>query len=305
MESCFSKEIHNIFLHFHNSDTFNSKRSSSPTTPSHELQSLSTKYPTITRHVKRFSEPISLVKFKKLIDNPDCEPFIIQNSINHWPSVQPDSPNSWSNVEYLRNTVGQYRLVPIEIGSSYSDSEWSQKLLYFGEYIDDYIIGNKKPTAYLAQYDLLNQSTKLELDLGVPDYCLVDSKCFSSPQPHYSTLNPDPARTGSDCNHNSNCCGNTKLIKNIWFGPKNVTSPLHFDSFHNLYAMVSGHKYVKLVSHKYTDKVYPFPPDSLLSNTSQVDAEFPDPVKFPEFVSVPYFESILSPGDLLYIPVSY
>ncbi|OMJ26367.1 Lysine-specific demethylase 8 [Smittium culicis] len=221
-------------------------------------------FPDVIHPVPRYSQPISLSKFKQLSDQKDCKPFIIQNCISHWPSISNNSTKNWSNVEYLRNAVGHYRLVPIEIGKSYSDSTWTQKLFYFGDYIDDYIINNKFPTAYLAQHDLFNQSSKLSKDFVVPDYCFIDAKCFEA-----STIDTCNSSTKFSKNR-TNCCGNTHLIKNIWFGPKNAISPLHYDSFHNLYAMVSGHKYVKLIQPSCSNSVYPFHKETLLSNTSQV-----------------------------------
>jgi len=47
--------------------------------------------------------------------------------------------------------------VPVEIGSSYADAEWSQKLITLEEFINTRIIQeNEKPT-YLAQHQLFNQ----------------------------------------------------------------------------------------------------------------------------------------------------
>ncbi|OMJ29498.1 Lysine-specific demethylase 8 [Smittium culicis] len=233
--------------------------------PENITRPLQTKhFPNVNRPVPRYSQPISLSKFKQLSDQNDCKPFIIQNCISHWPSISNNSTKNWSNVEYLRNAVGHYRLVPIEVGNSYSDSTWTQKLFYFGDYIDDYIINNKFPTAYLAQHDLFNQSSKLSKDFTVPDYCFIDAKCLEA-----GSIDTNNGSTNSS-KKQTNCCGNTHLIKNIWFGPKNAISPLHYDSFHNLYAMVSGHKYVKLIQPSCSNNVYPFHKETLLSNTSQV-----------------------------------
>ena len=82
---------------------------------------------------------------------------------------------------------------------------------------------------------------------------------------------------------------------------KGTISPLHFDPKHNFLCQVIGEKYVKLYSDQYSDRLYPHE-GNILRNTSQIDAENIDFEKFPNTEQVPYWEGILKPGQMLYIP---
>lgn len=77
-------------------------------------------------------------------------------SMEHWPALK-----KWKDLNYLIKLAGA-RLVPVEIGSSYADAEWSQKLITLEEFINTRVIQeNEKPT-YLAQHQLFNQVNKSE-----------------------------------------------------------------------------------------------------------------------------------------------
>lgn len=75
-------------------------------------------------------------------------------SMGLWPAI-----NKWKDLNYLIKLAGA-RLVPVEIGSSYADAEWSQKLITLEEFINTRVVQkNEKPT-YLAQHQLFNQVEK-------------------------------------------------------------------------------------------------------------------------------------------------
>ncbi|KAM9392752.1 lysine-specific demethylase 8 isoform 2-T3 [Pholidichthys leucotaenia] len=95
----------------------------------------------------------SLETFKTSFLIP-LRPVILEGIIDHWPAL---NKHPWS-VEYLRSVAG-CRTVPVEVGSRYTDENWSQTLLTVDEFIDKYILkkdgGNV--SGYLAQHQLFEQ----------------------------------------------------------------------------------------------------------------------------------------------------
>lgn len=71
--------------------------------------------------------------------------------MDHWAAL-----NKWKDLNYFTRIAGA-RLVPVEIGSSYADSEWSQKLITLEEFINTCVVQNNKKSTYLAQHQLFNQ----------------------------------------------------------------------------------------------------------------------------------------------------
>ncbi|XP_010873211.2 lysine-specific demethylase 8 isoform X1 [Esox lucius] len=210
----------------------------------------------------------SLERFKN--DYLDTQkPVILEGIIDHWPAFK---NHPWS-LEYLQ-TVAGCRTVPVEVGSRYTDENWSQTLLTINEFIDQYIVKNTTDLGYLAQHQLFDQIPELRDDILIPDYC-----CLGDGDEDDITIN-------------------------AWFGPGGTVSPLHHDPQLNFLAQVVGRKYIRLYSPEDTDKLYPHQ-SQLLNNTSQVEVESPDIEKFPEFVNAPYLECVLQPGDVLFIPVKH
>ncbi|XP_045889464.1 lysine-specific demethylase 8 [Micropterus dolomieu] len=199
------------------------------------------------------------------------KPLILEGIIDHWPAL---NEHPWS-IEYLRSVAG-CRTVPVEVGSRYTDEEWSQTLLTVNEFIDRYILNKDgvKGLGYLAQHQLFDQIPELKEDIRLPDYCCLGE--------------------GDEDN----------ITVNAWFGPAGTVSPLHHDPQQNFLAQVVGSKYIRLYSPEDTDKLYPHQ-SQLLHNTSQVEVENPDTERFPKFAKAPYLECVLQPGDVLFIPVRY
>ncbi|XP_043349646.1 bifunctional peptidase and arginyl-hydroxylase JMJD5 isoform X3 [Dermochelys coriacea] len=144
------------------------------------------------------------------------KPVILEGIVDHWPCMK-----KWS-LDYLRQIAG-FRTVPVEVGSRYTDEEWSQKLMIVNDFIDQYIV-NKNSIGYLAQHQLFDQ--------------------------------------------------------------------------------VIGRKYIRLYSPQESENLYPHE-TQILHTTSQVDVEDPDLVKFPKFERAAFQACILTPGQVLFIPVKY
>ncbi|XP_017896233.1 PREDICTED: lysine-specific demethylase 8 isoform X2 [Capra hircus] len=104
------------------------------------------------RTVPRLHCP-SLQYFKKHFLVPG-RPVILEGVANHWPCMK-----KWS-LEYIQEVAG-CRTVPVEVGSRYTDEEWSQTLMTVNEFISKYIRNEPKDIGYLAQHQLFDQRCSL------------------------------------------------------------------------------------------------------------------------------------------------
>jgi len=199
--------------------------------------------PFVYYSVRKFLKPPSLDEFLSHLQTT-CDPIIIENAMLDWPAT---TTRPWSNLQYLLNTIGSKRSVPVEIGSRYTDEDWGQEIITIQEFIQKYILAesneNPKKNRYLAQHDLFSQIPLLRRDIIIPDYCYCNGSSFDDIQ------------------------------VNAWFGPAGTTSPLHTDPHHNLFAQIVGYKYIRLYAPNQVEGLYPFESNSMLGNTSQVDMD--------------------------------
>ncbi|KAI1434452.1 hypothetical protein GGR50DRAFT_662535 [Xylaria sp. CBS 124048] len=296
--------------------------------------------PPVANPIRKMEAP-SIEEFQTYVDSPrnsklGPEPLILCNTLNEWPAL---STKPWNRPSYLLSqTLGGRRLVPIEIGRSYVDEGWGQKLISFGEFMRTYIDptlkesqtapapavdenvasenghGSEKESpphshiAYLAQHQLFTQLPSLRNDILIPDYC------YTSPPPHPT----DPLINQPELD---------EPLLNAWFGPPGTISPLHNDPYHNILTQVVGHKYVRLYAPHEAARLSARGKENgvEMSNTSRLDIgvlegwdEPPDDEDNEEddagaatretveaFKAIPFVDYILEPGDALYIPIGW
>lgn len=227
----------------------------------------------------------TLEQFRREHFDP-LRPAILTDCMAGWPAMR-----RWCDTDYLLESAGE-RTVPIEIGSSYTQADWSQELQRFGDFLRRHLVGGESETApdqpveYLAQHNLFDQIPALRADLIVPEYC-----CLRSPVPAdgaAATTSPTaPAPADVDIR--------------AWLGPSGTVSPAHTDPKHNLLCQVFGHKQIILAAPCDTGNMYAHGA-RMLHNTSQLNAEAVDTERFPRAAAIRWYRMRLYRGEMLYIP---
>ncbi|KAG9189073.1 lysine-specific demethylase 8 [Alternaria panax] len=254
-------------------------------TPARFLTALPDPSPSLRHAIPRTKE-LSLEAFQKRVGDADVHtPVIIEGAIQHWPALE---ERPWNNPDYLlEQTLGGRRLIPVEVGKSYTDESWGQRITTFRDFMETYMLDGRAevvsttthndgvngpdldgthgsetptstPTGYLAQHDLFAQIPSLRADISIPDYCYVEP----APSPHLTHVKPVPKLE--------------EPLLNAWFGPTGTVSPLHTDPYHNILAQVVGYKYVRLYAPEETKRLYPRGMEGGgvdMSNTSRVDLD--------------------------------
>jgi hypothetical protein len=262
-------------------------------------------FPPLIHPISRLSNPsLSAFQIRLASDHRANKhlgplPMIITGALTPWPALDSSSNRFWDSPDYLlKKTLGGRRLVPVEIGRSYTDESWGQQIITFGEFIEKYMLqgqhkgqedrveGNEKNernTGYLAQHDLFAQIPSLRNDIAIPDYCYsVPPSPSPSPSPHTTSTQSKPLQNPTDLSSTDPDAEpdppSSEVLLNAWFGPQNTTSPLHTDPHHNILAQAVGKKYIRLYAPSQTSSLYPRGVDEHtgvdMSNTSQIDIEF-------------------------------
>ncbi|MCJ1224997.1 hypothetical protein MMC12_001644 [Toensbergia leucococca] len=295
-------------------------------------------HPKINHPIPRLQNP-SLQSFQSHLDTPTGPtPLILTDTLSHWPAL---STRPWSSPQYLLSrTFNGRRLVPVEVGKSYTHPEWSQKLVPFAEFVGTYLLRPPPPPpsaktnnnnhrkepeekedakeqehqiAYLAQHDLLSQIPALRPDIAIPDYCYTTPPT-SPPLPH---------------NQNQKQKQHPHLdspLLNTWLGPAGTVSPLHTDAYHNLLCQVVGCKYVRLYDPRVVSAGRMFARGVEgggvdMGNTSAVDdvegleglesgeglvgleaGEGGFEERFPGFRALGFVEAVVGVGECLFVP---
>ncbi|ROW14648.1 hypothetical protein VPNG_03211 [Cytospora leucostoma] len=303
--------------------------------------------PPIRNPIRRVAaHTMDMAAFQRHLDSADPhrgpEPLVLTGLVDDWPAR---AERPWDKPSYLMaRTFGGRRLVPVEIGRSYVDEGWGQKIVPFGEFLSGYVDTSlspsgpaedhpeqdrrqqqqeEEPVAYLAQHQLFLQLPQLRHDILIPD------QCYTAPPAHPT----DPSQDQQELE---------APLLNAWLGPPGTITPLHTDPYHNLLAQVVGRKYVRLYSPHETERMRARGKEGgvEMGNTSLLDvgvvegwdvdpaavAAGDDPDygdgdaedevggagrgrsrndDIEDFRQVPFVDCILEPGDALYIPIGW
>lgn len=124
--------------------------------------------------IPSLSRPPSVSRY---LDFEKERPFILRSHLapkpdgtTGWPALE-----RWGSAEYLLSATGRGRIVPVELGVSYDDEDWSQRLLPLEDFLEQAGFTGEIPDenarpVYLAQYGLFDQFPKLRSDFFFPDY---------------------------------------------------------------------------------------------------------------------------------------
>ncbi|KAF2773362.1 Clavaminate synthase-like protein [Teratosphaeria nubilosa] len=257
--------------------------------------------------IPRAHSVLSMEAFQTWL-NDSAQPLIIPDVTNHWPAAK-----HWQNPRYLLNqTLGGKRTVPVEVGASFTDHDWSQKIMPFKRYVTEHLLpANPKKIGYLAQHDLFWQMPDLKADIITPDYVYTIPPPTSGVALQTAGLNQvEPL---------------DDALVNAWLGPKGTKTPLHTDPYHNILCQVVGYKYIRLYPPDEKERLYPLGVDNKgmhMDNTSSIDiarvrqpslglkTEMHDAAEeiykqYPRFEGAKFVEEILAPGECLYIPLGW
>lgn len=226
---------------------------------------------------------------------PYGRPLIVRGYARSWPACA-----LWAQRDYLVRRAGPGRVVPVETGRAYTDSDWGQSIMPWAEFLDQVGWGHQDaclrrdgdgPPLYLAQHTLLDQFPWLADDIHTPLYATS-----YPPRPPYLSAANRP-----------------RAVTQVWLGPAGTVSPAHTDTYYNCFVQVVGAKSVWIA-----------PPDAdrdamcvlgasdgdlftqHMANTSRVDVWTSDPAALPP----PFVErvapcaqcAVLQAGDMLFLP---
>lgn len=227
--------------------------------------------------IERISLPSSYAKAQDLISNH--VPFITRDLTNDWTAKE-----NWS-LGYLKNKLNGTSVKIAKLNKNNMTDYKSFETMPFSEFADRIKKQNSSPEEgglYLIVGTIISRHERkptfptLESELKIPSF--IPSK---------------------------------KLWEvNLWIGAGGNTSILHVDPNCNFLSMLQGHKKILLFPPSQTKLLYPIPYSKCSSNDmllhSQVDFHDPDFLsRFPNIGQALYYETIVGPGETIYIPPGY
>jgi lysine-specific demethylase 8 len=230
----------------------------------------------ISNPVMEANPDISYDEFKKKFVSKST-PVVLRGVASDWKGV-----TDWRSLSSFAGSIG-HRLVPIELGSMMQGT-MQEKVVSFRSFSDDYLamsserkcwnlqdaLDNVGKVAYMAQHPLLDQIPALR-----------------------DAVVENPPLCGPD--------GPSNVY--FWLGTGGTRTPLHFDSYDNLFVQLVGAKYLRIYDQSESGKLYVNKSGyGLQGNMSDVDCEKEDFSKHSLAETAKFQEVLLRPGDAIYIP---
>ena len=199
-------------------------------------------------------------------------PVIISGAMEGWPALE-----RWTN-DYLTEKIGARTVRPSKAAHAGTHLIATPKKtvietaspMKFAEYIDLLAGGTiSDGQLYVVQLPIRTYLPELWPDVRFPPF--VDEDKYSA--------------------------------VNLWFGPGNNFTPLHYDFVDNLLTQIRGRKQVLVCPPREIARVYPYPFSYLANHFSQVNVASPDLTQFPAWAHADRALLELGPGDMLFIPL--
>jgi len=251
------------------------------------------------------SKPVQEVGIEALTNQllSRSEPVVCRKAVRHWRNWS--CIERWRDLKYFMEKFG-HRFIPIELGYS-TTKTWKELVMPFNQFITQYLLPSNASSssdsidpehvAYCAQHSLIDHLPALGSDFTLP--------------PFFSSSSSSASESSSSSSSSQQPDLHLQRI-NAWFGTSHTITPLHFDSYYNLFVQIQGFKYIRLYAADQTPFLYVISKESLTTgssssiaaqgNLSQVVCEHEDFTQFPLAAQAHYTDTILGPGDCLFIP---
>ncbi len=201
------------------------------------------------------------------------------------------SPFSYRQLNFFTQKHGS-RLIPVEKGVMTEEDGLKEQMMTVKVFADRFLTPSsrqlvwplERPSyksaqssiAYLAQHPLFEQIPELLNDIEAAPFL----------------------------------CGDKGPLKlNAWIGTGGTRTPCHFDTYDNLLAQVIGAKYIRCFHPSQTSKLHVMKQSDTIygsqGNMSAVNCEMEDFSAHPMAKEAIFVETILFPGDVLFIPSGY
>jgi hypothetical protein len=197
-------------------------------------------------------------------------PVVVQGWMQKWAAMRMWSP------QYLKEKFGSAEIQITTNRSADPDYEFNvhkhKTRTTVGRFVDLVVSGGRTNDYYLVAQNFAIEDTGLSK--------LVDD------------LGTIPGVTDPNDTHRS--------IVSIWFGPAGTITPLHHDGTNILFGQIYGRKKFRLAP--------AFELPYMYNNRwvfSKVDLSAPDYEKYPLLRKADFFELVLEPGEMLFIPVGW